>query len=156
MNAIIDIHKTVSFPVALRLLGVLMIPLPVLPALNPWVAMPFAVMGMALATAHTGVRIDRQNKTCQEYTWLLGIRLGETTSFDRIEYLFLKSNHVRQNMSSRVASNTFHFQVFDGFIRFSETEKVHLFRSRDKAAVMKSLTDAARKVNVDILDYTAS
>ena len=156
MSTVVDIHKTVSFPVALRLLGALMIPLPLIPSLNPWAALPFTVVGIALATAHTGVRIDRQNKTCQDYTWLLGIRLGETTTFDRIEYLFLKSNNVRQNMSARVASNTFHFQVFDGFIRFSETEKVHLFRSRDKAAVMKSLTDASQKMNLDILDYTAS
>lgn len=112
------------------------------------------MVGLALLTARNGLLLDLAEKTYREYLWILGIRLGKAESFSRIEYVFLKENKVSQNMTARLASTTVRSEVFDGFIRFSETDKVHVFRGKTKEAVMKKLTDLSARLNVDILDYT--
>lgn len=154
MTHLLDIRKTVSFPGALRLFGILLVALPLIPAISKWVSLPIATVGLGIATAYLGLRIDLKNKTRQEYVWLLGLRFGEAEPFQQIEYLFMKANNVSQNMSARLASATLHFQVFDGFLRFSEADKVHLFRTRDREALLAKMDLLGKQLAVDILDYT--
>lgn len=123
-------------------------------SISKLVSIPFALVGLALLTIRNGIRVDLKSKTYQEYTWFLGIRFGKMESFNRIEYVFLKSNKVSQKMSARLASTTVHSEVYDGFIRFSETDKVHVFRGKTKESVMQKLQDLSAKLQVDILDYS--
>ncbi len=125
-----------------------------IPAISKWVSLPTATIGLGVATAYSGLQINLLNKTRREYVWLLGLRFGRVESYSTIEYLFLKANHVRQNMSARLATTTLRFQVYDGFIRFSASDKFHLFRGRDQEVVMNKLKALAEKLDVDVQDYT--
>jgi len=118
------------------------------------ISIPVSVVGLSIATARLGLLVDINSRTYQEYVSLLGIRFGRKVSFHRIEYLFLKRNNVSQKMSARLASTTVHSEVFDGFIRFSETEKVRVYREKTKDALMKKLLELSARLSVDILDYT--
>lgn len=150
----IDIKSATPVPVTLRGLGMAMVVPVVVGSISKLVSIPLALIGLSLITIRNGIRVDLNSKTYQEYTWFLGVRFGKVESFHKIEYVFLKENKVSQNMSARLASATVHSEVFDGFIRFSESDKVHVFRGRTKESVMKQLTALSAQLQVDILDYT--
>lgn len=141
-------------PGSFRVLGFMMI-LPVLiSSIAKVVSLPFVVIGMAIFAARTGVQLNLDKKTYKEYTWILGLRFGKEEPYPGIEYVFLKENKVSQKMSARLASTTVHSEVFDGFIRFSENDKVRVFRGKTKEEVMKKLMDLSAQLNVDVLDYS--
>lgn len=62
---------------------------------------------------------------------------------------------MRQNLNSMLSTSTIHVAVYDGYLRISENNKIHLLTSRNKEAVMKKLKALSALLQVDILDYTA-
>ncbi len=150
----LDFHASPYFPGSLRALGVTLLLILFIPG-HILVKFPFFILGLILITSHYRLRFDRMKKAYYDYVWVLGLRFGEWRKFDHIEYLFIKRNRMRQNMNSMTTSTTIHVQVYDGFLRISETHKVHLLTSRDKETVMKKLKALANLLQVDILDYSA-
>lgn len=116
---------------------------------------PFLVLGLVFVTSHYRLQIDWARKCYRDYVWVLGLRFGRWESFERIEYLFIKKNQMRQNMNSMLSTTTLHVAVYDGYLRLSEKNKIHLLTSRNKETVLKKLQALASLLQVDILDYTA-
>ncbi|MBL7846862.1 MAG: hypothetical protein JNL40_05295 [Cyclobacteriaceae bacterium] len=150
----IDFHTSPYFPGSLRALGVITLFLLVVPGIHWMAKVIILLIGLVLVTSHNRLRFDMAKKEYFDYVWMLGFRWGEGDHFDRIEYLFLKRNRMRQNMNSMMSSSTIHMNVYDGYLRISEKNKIHLLTSRNKETVMKKLKALASILNVDILDYT--
>ena len=57
-------------------------------------------------------------------------------------------------MHVRVVRSTVQKRVFDGYLRFSETVKVHIATEDKKADLLRKLQPIAGVLNVPINDYT--
>ena len=97
---------------------------------------------------------DLFKKEFHDYLWILGLKYGEKAKFEKIEYLFIKKSNVSQVMRSQVQSTTFRKEVFDGYLKFSEVEKIHLITRGNKNDLIKGLRVIATKLNVKIVDYS--
>ena len=85
---------------------------------------------------------------------MLGVRFGKKVKYRDVEYLFVKMNKVSRTFTSRIQSTTISDNEFDGYIRFSEQEKIHLFSNRNRMVVLKKMTPLAQAIGVQIIDYT--
>ncbi len=151
---VVDFRTSRYFPGSIILLGVLL-PLPgiFIASINILAALPFLFVSFIILTTHYRLKIDPGNKVYTHYVWLLGLKRGERDAYENIEYLFIKKVKVQQSMHSRVSSTTVHSEVYEGFIRFSEKDKLHLITSSNKAILVKKLKIIADQLSLQILDY---
>jgi hypothetical protein len=112
------------------------------------------VGGLVTISTHYRLSFDLTNRTYRDYVWVLGVKVGPSTSFQNIEYFFIKAGRESQTMRMRVASNTIHKNVFDGFLKFSETSKIHVLTRDNREAVLRKLMPMSQALNVPIMDYT--
>jgi hypothetical protein len=66
----------------------------------------------------------------------------------------VKTNREKTVLHSQIQTTTFRNTVFDGYIRFSETEKILLFRSKNKEEVIKKLQPISVQLQLRVVDYT--
>lgn len=149
----LDFHTSPYFPGSLRALGISLFLTLVVPG-HILAKIPFLIVGVALITSHYRLRFDWAKNAYYDYVWVLGLRFGRWEPFDHIEYLFIKKNQMRQNLNSMLSTSTIHVAVYDGYLRISENNKIHLLTSRNKEVVVKKLKALSALLQVDILDYT--
>jgi hypothetical protein len=105
-------------------------------------------------TTHYRLSVDFDNKIFLDYVWILGVKRGELKKFETIEYLFIKTSTVSQTMNARIASTTIRKEVFDGYLKFSEEDKIHLMTMDNKEDLIQKLKPISEKLNSTIIDYT--
>lgn len=119
-----------------------------------WVTVLLGLVGLLIITTHYRVTINFGNKTFHDYVWLLGMKLGERGSFDAVEYVFLKREKVSETMHGRVASTTIKKEVYDGYLKFSNGNTLHLLTKDSQKAVLRTLRTVAEKLQTTVVDYT--
>lgn len=112
------------------------------------------LVSVIIFTTHYRFSIDPEQKVYRDYLWILGFRNGEKRRFERIEYLFIKTNNVSQTMNMKVASSTIRKEVYDGYLKFSENEKVHLITKDSKKDLVARLRPISEALNIKIIDYS--
>ncbi len=95
--------------------------------------------GILVLTTYYGVRLDFNSGTYYDYTWIAGFKTGERGRFDKIEYIYINKSKYGQTMSSRAQSTTTIGWEFNGYLKFSETQKLHL-RTKPKVRTTLSVT----------------
>lgn len=111
-------------------------------------------ISLVILTTHYRLNIDLDNKTYHDYLWILGFRNGEKGKFNALEYLFIKMSNVTQTMRLRVVSSTIRKEVFDGYLKFSEHDKIHLLTMDSKESLIKKLKSISSRLKVRIIDYS--
>jgi len=111
-------------------------------------------LSLIIFTTHYRLSIDFETKTFHDYVWFLGFKNGEKGNFERVEYVFVKKNVISQKMQLKAANSTIHKEVYDGYLRFSEEEKIHILTKDNKQAVVKKLQEIAEILKVKIVDYS--
>jgi hypothetical protein len=152
--------KTSSyFPLtAIIVAAIVMIPVAIILLFSTLVILGLITLlaGVVILTTHYRLEIDFQKKTFHDYvSFLFFFKSGETGRFESIHYLFVKSKKVSQTVNSRVSSMTVHKEVFDGYLKFSDDEKIHLDTKDTKEALLKKLTPISNQLRIRIIDYTA-
>jgi hypothetical protein len=109
---------------------------------------------VVIFTTHYRLSVDFENKIFHDYVWILGVKRGEMKRFEEIEYLFIKTSTISQTMNARIASTTIRKEVFDGYLKFSEEDKIHLMTMDDKNDLILKLKVISGKLNSRIIDYT--
>jgi hypothetical protein len=113
------------------------------------------VAGVIILTTHYRLSIDHTKKQYAEYVFVLGLKTGmERKSFSSIDYVFIKKVRVSQTLNSRASSTTIQKDQYDGFLKFSEDDKVHLMTFESKDKLQKKLRPIASQLNLRILDYS--
>lgn len=107
-----------------------------------------------ILTTHYRLKIDYENNYFQDYLWIFGMKYGDKKKFEAIEYLFIKSSRETQTMSMKVVSSTITKEVFDGYLKLSEKDKIHLMTKDNKEALMQKLLPISAKLNIRIIDYS--
>lgn len=121
---------------------------------NPVVGVILLLISLIIFTTHYRLKIDFDNKVFHDYLWILGLKNGDKGKFETIEYLFIKKNKVSQTMSVRVASTTIVKEVYDGYLKFSEQEKIHLITKDSKKDLVDKLRKISTSLKVKIIDYS--
>ena len=112
------------------------------------------LISLVFLTTHYRFSVDLDKKIYHDYLWFVGFRSGEKKKFDAVEYVFLKKSNVSQTMRMRVASSTIQKEVFDGYVKFSTDEKVHLLTLDSKTELMNRLKTIASQLRVKLIDYS--
>ena len=113
------------------------------------------VISVVILTTHQRLEIDFRNKTYYDYISFLGfLKQGERGSFETVQYLFIKTNRVSQTANSRVSSMTVTKMVFDGYLKFSDEDKIHIAARDNKEKLVKKLQAISNQLNIQIIDYT--
>lgn len=113
------------------------------------------LVSVIIFTTHYRFSLDLEHKVFHDHVWILGFRSGEKKKFERIEYLFIKTNTVSQTMNLKAASTTIRKEVYDGYIKFSENEKVHLITKDSKKDLITKLLPISKALNVKVIDYSS-
>lgn len=121
---------------------------------NTIAGLVLCTIGVIVLTTHYRLRIDFDKKQYHDYVWFLGLKSGEKGTFDKIEYFFIKKNKVSQNLNVRVASSTIRKDVYDGYLKFSDYETIHITTQDHKQKLVHQLKAIAAKLNVRIMDYS--
>jgi hypothetical protein len=122
---------------------------------SPVIGVVLLLVGLVLLTTHYRLAINFDKKTYHDYVWILGLKHGEKVKFENIEYLFIKKSRVSQTMSVRVASSTIQKEVYDGYLKFSEKDKIHLLTKDNKNDLIAKLKEISSALKVKIVDYSA-
>lgn len=151
----IDFKTSSYFPGHIILTGIFLL------ALGLAVISMYMIAGLVLCfislvilTTHYRLNIDLNNKAYHDYLWILGFRTGEKGKFNTIQYLFITSSNVTQTMHLRVASSTIRKEVFDGYLKFSEGNKIHLLTMDSKERLTKKLKNISAQLKVRVIDYS--
>lgn len=107
-----------------------------------------------ILTTHYRLKIDFENREFYDYVFFLGFKSGEKGYFDTIQYLFINAKHVSQTVNSRVSSMTVRKVVYDGYLKFSDKEKIHIATKDSKSALIKKLRTISNQLHIKIIDYT--
>lgn len=151
---VLNFRTSLYFSGSIIFLGVLLLIPSFITRISLIATVPFLFVSLIIFTTHYRLEIDLQRRVYRHYVWLLGMKRGNPESFEKIDYVFIKRNKVSQSMHSRVASSTVHSEVFEGFLRFSEKDKIHLITARKKESLVKKLKIIASQLNTQILDYS--
>lgn len=112
------------------------------------------MISVLIFTTHYHLSIDFNQKSYYDYVWLLGLKFGEKGTFESVEYIFIKKSKVSQTMNSRGSSTTIRKEEYDGYLKFSEENKIHLLTSDSKKQLLKKLSEIATKYSTKIFDYS--
>lgn len=152
---IIDLKTAAYFSGMIMIAGAALILMSVIVFfVKMWLALFLFVCGMVIFTTHYRLRIDLDKKVFFDYVWLLGMKNGEHGTFDHIEYIFIKKSNVSQTMNHRAGSNVLRKEVYDGYLKFSDVNKIHLASRDSKKDLVKQLQPLAMQLNVRVIDYS--
>jgi hypothetical protein len=154
----VDFYTSSFFPQGFRLVGFIIGGFGILLAfVQPWVGIPMIVASLVVGFTHYRLQVNVTSRQYREYVWFLGFRIGKPVQFENIEYFFIKTSKESQTMNSgRISTMTIRKNVFDGYLRFSEHDKVHIATRDDREAILKKITPMSAALKVPIMDYTQS
>jgi hypothetical protein len=154
----VDLKTSNYFPVTAIIVAVLiLIPVGVLLLFSKLLVLGLIMLALStvILTTHYRLKIDFQRKEFHEYvSFLFFFKSGDGGNFETIQYLFIKSKNVSQTMNSRISSMTVRKSVFDGYLKFSEDEKIHIDTKDSKEALVKKLVGISNQLKIRIIDYT--
>ena len=153
--SIIDLRISGFFSGRIIFLGVLLLFIGLLVVLKSIIAgVIIFLVSAAIFTTHYRLRIDYTKKVFYDYVWILGFKNSNPVKFEKIEYLFIKKSRVSQKMNHIVGSATIQKEVYDGYLKFSDQEKIHLITQDNKKDLIEKLKAMSTKLKVRIVDYS--
>jgi hypothetical protein len=123
---------------------------------NPWVTIIIGVAGFFALVAHEGTEIDPANKTYREYTSFFLFKTGKFEPYDHIEKIFInRSKESQQLYTARTShSATFEYDFYNAYLKFSNGEKIHLQKTKNKEKLMDTLKPLSEAVAIEVTDNT--
>jgi hypothetical protein len=153
--AVIDFKTSPFFSGRIIFVGILLAVLGLFVAVKSILAgILLFIVSVLIVTTHYRLRIDFAKKVYFDFVWFLGLKNGDQGKFDEIEYLFIKKSRVSQKMNHIVISSTIQNEIYDGYLKFSNGEKIHLLTKESKDVLLKKLKLISHKLNTRIIDYS--
>lgn len=151
----VDLKTSSYFPATWRLVAVIFVAAGVIICWeNILIGMIVVIGAVLVVTTHYRIEVDFGRGTYRDYTWILGIKSGEKAHFDHIEYIFINKNKVSQTMGNRAVSTTIQRYDYNGYLKFSETQKIHLRSDESKTTLLRHMQFLAAKLNCQLHDYS--
>lgn len=152
---IIDFRTSGYFPGSIIFLGILLMGASIFIFLKSWIAGVILLLtSVTILTAHNRLRIDLDGKVFLDYLWVLGFKRGSSCSFESLQYIFIKKVIVSQKLNARVSTTTIRKEVYKGYLKFSEENKIFLAENEQKENLIVKLRIISEKLHVDVVDYS--
>jgi hypothetical protein len=119
-----------------------------------WLSIIVVLIGIFIVTTRYGLKIDSENKKYQDYLQIAGLKTGEEKEYEQIEKLFITAGKKTTKMQLRGHASYLNQLEYNGFIKFSEDDKVHLISSKDKKVVMGLLKLFSDELAINIDDLS--
>jgi hypothetical protein len=121
---------------------------------NVFVGLLFFLTGLFVATSQYRITVDSGRNKYFDYSWIFFFKFGKHGNFNKIEYIFINKNKVSQTVRVRVANTSFSRYDYNGYLKFSEHQKIHLYSNSSKKYVVRQMEYVAAKLNCQVKDYT--
>ena len=108
---------------------------------------------IALSTRYM-IEIDTKNKTYRDHLWFMGYKTGKKQSYDNIKHIYMTAGRVTQTLNQRSITQHLEHTEYNGFLRFSDDNKVHLGSLVNENKMRRRLQKLAKSLNVDFDDLT--
>jgi hypothetical protein len=155
-QSIVDI-KAESFPWFVKLIGGLFLFTALIVILDYWwVSIVLVTVGLTLLTGYSGTDVDPVNNTFREYNSYLFMRTGATEKYDRIERILINDEKVATHTAHPSRLYFFNSIVYNAYIKFVDGRKLFLTSRKDKAKLIKLLSQVVTVLSVDLTDNTVS
>ena len=154
---IVDIKSGSLFPFPFLVLGAVVFLAGVgALASNTVLSLFLLVTAAGILTAHEGTEVNPSSRTYREYQSFLFMKKGKPKNYDSIEKIFVNSGKVSQTVytAHTSSSSTFSSVEYNAYLKFSDGVKVFLLSKKSKPKLLEKLRDAARILNVSVVDNT--
>lgn len=115
----------------------------------------FIIIGPTFFLLKTGIRIDFDKRSFQEYRSVLGLYFGQWKQLPKIEYVSVYQETVSQGMNVQSVSGESLYTWFNTDLIFPEPNRLQVISFPEKAAAMEAGQVLAEKLHTRLLDYTA-
>ncbi|MDH5599578.1 MAG: hypothetical protein OEY34_10665 [Cyclobacteriaceae bacterium] len=151
----IDFKTSGYFPGGVIFTGIVLLPAGLYSLLfNSIAGTVFILISLVILTTHYRLQVDLKNKKYHDYLWILGFKSGEKGHFDSIESIYITKSRVTQKLNHRSLSNVVQKQVYNGYIKFSGNEPVHIITKDSKAKVEEKVRELAEGIKMGVKDYS--
>ncbi len=115
----------------------------------------FILIGPAFFLLKTGIRINFENRSFQEYKGVLGMYFGKWEKLPEIEYVTVYQETESQGMNVQSISGENNDTHFNTDLIFPEPHRLKVISFPDKTAAMEAGKVLAEKLHTRLLDYTS-
>jgi len=122
----------------------------------PLWSLALLLVSVFVLVSSEGTEINLANNTFREYTSYLFIKSGKFSRVPPIEKIFITKGKESQQVHTAHTNHsaTFESSVFNGYLKFSSGEKIHLLRYKKKDLVIQKLVPLSDGLKVDIVDHS--
>ena len=115
----------------------------------------FVVIGPAFFLLKTGIRINFNERSYQEYRSVLGLYFGKWVKLPEIEYVTVYSESESQDMHVQSIGSAYTTTYFNTDLIFEEPNRLKLISFQDKPSAIEAGRVLAKKLQTRLLDYTS-
>ncbi len=115
----------------------------------------FIVIGPAFFLLKTGIRINFDERSYQEYRSVMGLYFGKWVNLPEIEYVTVYTESESQDMNVQSVGNEYNDTFFNTDLIFEEPNRLKVISFPDKSAAMEAGRLLAKKLHTRLLDYTS-
>lgn len=121
-----------------------------------WLGVALLIVGAFIVSAYEGFEIDREERKYREYNAFFFVKTGKYEPYAEVDKLYINRSKESQRMYTAHTnqSATFSNEIFNGFIKLSNGEKILLSTRKDKDALVKKLLPLSEYVGTQISDNT--
>jgi hypothetical protein len=103
-----------------------------------------------------GTEFNLTNGTMREYTSYLFFKTGSFKLFAQPEKIFITKGKESEQMHTAHTNHSATFEniVYNGYLKFSTGEKIHLLRKNNKDQLIKKLSPLSDGLKIDIVDHS--
>ena len=150
MNEKINLKTHNYFPFHFRALGVLLVPVVIVP-IFPLLSLGLGLLSFLLLTSHYRLEIDSELRTYKEYLWIFGFKQGEVIPYQTAESIFINVNsrNVDFGFAVRYSSSK---KVYAAYLKLDREVKLYLGENASKTKLQKQITGLAEKLSVEIIE----
>jgi hypothetical protein len=112
------------------------------------------LIGLVLVTTQCRLQINFDEKYYREYVWTLGLKWGEKIKFNQIQYFYLTKTKKVQVYGQTYKNHYVTGTHFNGYIKFSDNEKILVADGSSKDWVLKRLKKINSKLGLEVKDYS--
>ena len=144
----LDIYTHHYFPYYFIILGIVLIPLIVIPV-YALLSVGFFILSFLFISTHYRLRIDPEQGTYNEYLWIFGFKKGKVQSIPVIDYLYINKT-TRDEEYGLVARLSTHKTVYMGYIKLTNGQSLFCGESRKEERLMSKVKKIAVFLNAEI------
>ena len=157
MNDKIDVKFGSLFPWPFRLIAAVVLVVGLSLILEKtFLSIGLILIGGFILSGTEGTEINRIEKSYLDYKSYFFMKSGHKKKYSGIEKIFVSTSKMRQEFYTIHTNRSSIYETleFNGFLKFSNGEKVQLLRKRKKSDLIKELKKVATFLNVPVEDNT--